>query len=107
MATEQSEQTAHTAPPHDLLPLRGLRPADVRAANRACILATLARDGPSSRVALAFRTGLSRVTIGAIVGDLLREGRLREEGSLPASVVGGRRATLLHLIDPPAEPGEE
>ena len=74
---------------------RGLRPSDIRRANRGLIVALLTRDGPASRVTLALRTGLSRVTVGAIVADLLRDGCLREEGPAPSSPVGGRRATLL------------
>ena len=101
MATEESESRDEASMPTEfLLPQRGVRPADVRAANRACVLASLAHDGPASRVALACRTGLSRVTIGAIVSDLLREGLLREEGSVPPSAAGGRRATLLRLNEP-------
>ena len=76
---------------------RGLRPSDIRRANRELIVALLARDGPASRVTLALRTGLSRVTVGAIVADLLRDGCLREEGPAPSSPVGGRRATLVSL----------
>src|SRR5262249_31215193 len=98
MAMEDTEFQDESATPTEfLLPQRGVRPADVRAANRICVLASLAHDGPASRVALACRTGLSRVTIGAIVSDLLREGLLREEGSVPPSAAGGRRATLLWL----------
>jgi len=74
---------------------RGLRPSDIRRANRELIVALLARDGPASRVTLALRTGLSRVTVGAIVADLLRDGCIREEGPVPSSPSGGRRATLL------------
>jgi len=77
---------------------RGVGLADIRAANRACILATLEREGPLSRIALARLVGLSRTTVGSIVADLLREGRLSEVGTLPAAVTGGRRAVLLLLL---------
>jgi hypothetical protein len=101
MAMEETESQDEAAIPTEfLLPQRGVRPADVRAANRACVLASLAHDGPASRVALACRTGLSRVTIGAIVSDLLQEGLLREEGSVPPSAAGGRKATLLWRNEP-------
>ena len=73
----------------------GYSAADLRAANRACILAALERDGPLSRIALARRLGLSRTTVSHIVAALLAEGRVREDGALPASEAGGRRATLL------------
>lgn len=78
---------------------RGVGLADIRAANRACILATLEREGPLSRIALARLVGLSRTTVGSIVADLLREGRLSEVGTAPAAVTGGRRAVLLLLSD--------
>lgn len=86
----QSEPTASSVQ-------RGVGLADIRAANRACILATLEREGPLSRIALARLVGLSRTTVGSIVADLLREGRLSEIGTLPAAVTGGRRAVLLLL----------
>jgi predicted ArsR family transcriptional regulator len=76
---------------------RGFRVSDVRAANRASILEELAQEGPLSRIALARRLNLSRTTVSHIVADLLTEGRVREDGELPASEVGGRRATLLWL----------
>ncbi len=88
----QSEPAASSAQ-------RGVGLADIRAANRACILATLEREGPLSRIALARLVGLSRTTVGSIVADLLREGRLSEVGTLPSAVTGGRRAVLLLLKD--------
>jgi hypothetical protein len=77
--------------------LRGLRPPDIRRANRELILKLLARDGPASRVALARRTGLSRAAVGTIVAELLHDGSLREGGVEPSSPAGGRRATLVCL----------
>jgi hypothetical protein len=84
---------------HQTEAARGLRPSDIRRANRELIVTLLTRDGPASRVTLALRTGLSRVTVGAIVADLLRDGCLREEGPAPSSPAGGRRATLLCVIE--------
>jgi predicted ArsR family transcriptional regulator len=78
---------------------RGFGLADIRAANRECVLVALERDGPLSRIALARRLGLSRTTVGSIVTDLLREGRVREDGVVPASESGGRRATLLRVCE--------
>ncbi len=76
-------------------PQHGVRLADMRAANRACIIATLEREGPLSRIALARLIGLSRTTVGSIVAELLREGRLCEVGRSPAAHAGGRRAVVL------------
>lgn len=70
----------------------GFGAADLRAANRACILEALERDGPLSRIALARRLGLSRTTVSHIVAALLAEDRIREDGALPASESGGRRS---------------
>jgi hypothetical protein len=77
----------------------GFHLSDVRAANRACILRALEGEGPLSRIALARRLGLSRTTVSHIVAELLSEGRVREDGELPASESGGRRATLLRLCE--------
>jgi hypothetical protein len=77
--------------------VRGYRQADMRAANRACVLEELAHGGSLSRIALAHRLQLSRTTIGHIVAELLSEGKIREDGFLPATESGGRRATLLSL----------
>ncbi len=71
----------------------------MRAANRDCILTALELHGPLSRVALARVIGLSRTTVGTIINELLREGRVREEGTVPSASPGGRRATLLRLSD--------
>ena len=87
----------YSLPTSSVIPDRSLHLADMRAANRACILTALERYGPLSRVALARRIGLSRTTVGTIIGDLLREGRVREEGKAPASAPGGRRAILIRL----------
>jgi predicted ArsR family transcriptional regulator len=99
MRAKPSDGTAQSGLTASRSPQRGVGLADVRAANRACILATLEREGPLSRIALARLVGLSRTTVGSIVADLLREGRLREVGMLPAAVTGGRRAVLLLLSD--------
>jgi hypothetical protein len=77
--------------------VRGFRQADMRAVNRACVLEELAQGGSLSRIALAHRLQLSRTTISHIVAELLSEGSIREDGVLPATESGGRRATLLRL----------
>ncbi len=104
-ANEDDDATVMSAPSahldaRDVIgapPLRGLRPPDIRRANRELILALLTRDGPASRVTLARRTGLSRASVGAIVAELLVDGSLREDGVESSSPAGGRRATLVRL----------
>lgn len=91
--TRQRESTEATAPQH------GVGLADMRAANRACIVSALEREGPLSRIALARLVGLSRTTVGSIVAELLREGRLCEVGRSPAAHGGGRRAVVLAPSD--------
>ncbi|HEX9038588.1 MAG TPA: helix-turn-helix domain-containing protein [Ktedonobacterales bacterium] len=97
---ERASQEALARAPAEVdasLAHHGFSLADVRAANRACILAALEREGPLSRSALARHLRLSRTTVSHIVAGLLAEGRVREDGALPASEAGGRRATLLWL----------
>lgn len=91
--TQQRESTDATAPQH------GVGLSDMRAANRACILSALEREGPRSRTALARLVGLSRTTVGSIVAELLREGRLHEVGQSPSTHSGGRRAVMLAPSD--------
>lgn len=57
-----------------------LLPEDVRRHNRTLVLQTLLDAGPRSRADLARETGITRVTMSDLVGDLLGEGLLRELG---------------------------
>jgi len=54
---------------------------DVRQMNRQRVLATVRRDGPSSRTDIGLRTGLSAATVSAITSDLLSEGVLSRQPS--------------------------
>lgn len=67
----------------------------VRALNRRLVLRLLREDGPTSRTALAGRSGLSNGAITRIVGELIDEGLLTER-SVGVST-GGRRPVLLDL----------
>ncbi|MBT0995600.1 ROK family transcriptional regulator [Cellulomonas sp. DKR-3] len=82
---------------------RALRPTDkalpehARAHNRSLVLGHLFHTGPSSRADIARSTGLTRVTVSGLVGDLLEEGLvedlgIRAEGKVgkPATLVGMR-----------------
>jgi len=56
-------------------------PDHVRRQNRALVLTTLFHEGSMSRADLARRTGLTRVTMSALVGDLVAEGLVVEQGA--------------------------
>lgn len=68
---------------------------DIRAANRALILALAAGRGVTSRPALAQQSGLSRATVYIIADELQRAGVLVEHGVGISS--GGRRPGLLRF----------
>jgi predicted NBD/HSP70 family sugar kinase len=69
----------------------------MRELNRLLILNCVRVPGPSTRVAVAHRTGLSRTTVGSIVDELLADNLLVEGKTVEAAPTGGRRATLLHF----------
>lgn len=74
-------------------------PADARTQNRSVVLQHLFQSGPESRAELARSTGLTRVTISALIEDLLAEGLVSELGreNRPGKV--GKRATLVGLSE--------
>lgn len=69
-----------------LVPGRALRPRSkvlpehARNHNRSLVLQSLYRDGQASRADLARETGLTRVTISDLVGELIAEGLVIELG---------------------------
>ncbi|WP_434970891.1 ROK family transcriptional regulator [Microbacterium sp. bgisy207] len=72
---------------------RGLRrvkvlPEHARAHNRSLVLQTLFHDGAMSRADLARETGLTRVTISDLVGELIADGLVAELGTREASGPG-------------------
>ena len=69
----------------------------MRELNRLLILNCVRSPGPTTRVAVAQRTGLSRTTVSSIVDELLADNLLVEGQTLDAAPTGGRRATLLHF----------
>ena len=71
-------------------------PEDVRRHNRALVLQTLFDSGPASRADLARSTGLTRVTVSDLVGELLAEDLVTELGARPGTRVG-KPATLVGL----------
>jgi predicted NBD/HSP70 family sugar kinase len=79
-------------------------PEHARRNNRSLVLQTLLHHGPSSRADLARGTGLTRVTVSDLVGDLLSEELVEELGLRPGSRVGkpatlvGLRADAVHIL---------
>jgi predicted NBD/HSP70 family sugar kinase len=84
-------------------PRRVLRPSvkvlpeQARAHNRSLVLQTLYRSGPLSRADLARQTGLTRVTIGDLVGELIAESLALELGVRVDATRPGKPATLVDL----------
>ncbi len=70
-------------------------PGDTRAHNRSLVLAQLFHGGQASRADLARATGLTRVTISALVAELIAEGLLVELGATQGRV--GKPATLVGM----------
>ncbi|WP_432560835.1 ROK family transcriptional regulator [Kineococcus sp. SYSU DK003] len=79
-------------------------PSQARAHNRAVVLGLLFHSGPVSRADLARATGLTRVTVSEIVGDLLADGLVAELGLRPEGRVGkpammvGLRSAEHHIV---------
>ncbi len=76
---------------------------DLRVRNRASVLRRVLLAGETTRASLAQECGLSTATVTNVVADLIREGLVEENGSLPSD--GGRpiarlraRAEGAHVI---------
>lgn len=80
-----------------LRPIAKLIGEDTRRHNRALILQHLFAEGPASRADLARATGLTRVTVSDLVGELISDGLLGELGS-PAETKVGKPPTLVGLL---------
>jgi predicted NBD/HSP70 family sugar kinase len=68
-----------------------------RAHNAALVLRALYDHSPISRAQVARMSGLTRTTVGEVVGGLIDEGLAREVGRGPST--GGKAPILLELID--------
>ena len=91
-------------------PGRQLRPRgkrlqeDSRRHHRSLLLQQLFGDGPASRADLARITGLTRVTVSDLVGELITEGLVEELGAPAGSRVGkppimvGLAADSAHIV---------
>lgn len=71
-------------------------PEYTRGHNRSLVLQTVYRDGRRSRADIARETGLTRVTVSALVAELIAEGLLVELGQREETRPG-KPATLLDL----------
>jgi len=71
-------------------------PEHARAHNRSLVLQTLFHQGAMSRADLSRETGLTRVTISDLVGDLIADGYVAERGVREASGPG-KPAILVDL----------
>lgn len=74
-------------------------PTHVRDYNRRAVLQRVFSNGPISRAELAREIGLTKVTISALVSDLVDEGILTELGPDTRPGTPGKRPTLLSLSD--------
>lgn len=68
-----------------------------RAYNAALVLRALYEHSPISRAEVARMSGLTRTTVGEVVGGLIADGLAREVGRGPST--GGKAPILLELID--------
>ncbi|GAA3030002.1 ROK family transcriptional regulator [Microbacterium dextranolyticum] len=79
-----------------LRPAAKVLPEHARAHNRSLVLQTLFHQGAMSRADLARETGLTRVTISDLVGELIEDGYVAERGM--REVTGpGKPAILVDL----------
>ncbi|TXN32622.1 ROK family transcriptional regulator [Lacisediminihabitans profunda] len=79
-----------------LRPSTKVLPEHARGHNRALVLQTLFTAGQQSRADVARRTGLTRVTVSDLVGELIAEGLIVETGQRDGSRPG-KPATLLDI----------
>lgn len=80
-----------------LRPRGKLLQEDARRHHRALLLQLLFREGPASRADLARSSGLTRVTVSDLVGELVGEGLLEELGA-PAQSRVGKPPTLVGVV---------
>lgn len=69
---------------------------DTRRHHRSLLLQQLFREGPASRADLARTTGLTRVTVSDLIGELVSDGLVEELGA-PAESRVGKPPTLVGL----------
>ena len=79
-----------------LRPSSKVLPEHARGHNRSLVLQTLYREGQQSRADIARETGLTRVTVSALIADLMADGLVIELGQREETRPG-KPATLLDL----------
>ena len=79
-----------------LRPRGKLLQEDARRHHRSLLLQQLFREGPASRADLARTSGLTRVTVSDLVGELVADGLVEELGA-PAESRVGKPPTLVGL----------
>lgn len=70
--------------------------AQTRLHNERLVLRTVYDFGPISRAEVARSTGLTRTTVGDVVGDLIDDGMVEEVGRGPST--GGKSPILLSIV---------
>jgi predicted NBD/HSP70 family sugar kinase len=68
-----------------------------RAYNAALVLRALYEHSPISRAEVARMSGLTRTTVGDVIGELITDGLAREMGRGPST--GGKAPILLELVE--------
>lgn len=107
MLVDEAHRTGHAGPRSvgvdgSLVPGRALRPRTkvlpehARNHNRSLVLQSLYRHGQASRADLARETGLTRVTISDLIGELIAEGLVIELGQR-GDARPGKPAVLLDV----------
>ena len=71
--------------------------AQTRAHNASLVLRAVYDLGPISRAEIARLTGLTRTSVGELVGELEQEGLAQEVGRGPST--GGKQPILVSLVD--------
>jgi predicted NBD/HSP70 family sugar kinase len=94
--TTTSASNAGFAHGKALRPSSKVLPEHARGHNRSLVLQTLYRSGRRSRADIARETGLTRVTVSALVADLIADGLVVELGQREETRPG-KPATLLDL----------
>ena len=88
--------TTRTPLGRQLRPQGKLLQEDARRHHRSLLLQHLFREGPASRADLARASGLTRVTVSDLVGEMLADGLVAELGA-PAESRVGKPPTLVGL----------